>query len=426
MVFQPSQEIHDRLRAERSGVFVDRSRNEPHRWLVAKLPNNVIREIIAGAAVALRAWVVAVEDKQVLTFGLAVFDDPASPLTVFGSCRSDNEAADLRAMLPAGEFPIQFFNETHLPVLSWDAQFDPALAAEVLAQAPTVGDPEAEGPSIRKRANDIVQAALAASPDPRVGTYCQLPLTCVEAQATEIQVIGVGDVHIVSEDEGAEMEVLTLQAFESMFPYGAFINPWVGDAKNGQELCDVLAVSRIREMDNEGIFVVQNKAASAFTEGLGRSTDRRASAIQKDILKGIKQLGGAIRALKAARPVYREQGGISVEIDPPVPGLAEQVPPLNLAERAQQVGHGIVVVSEMHSRVDWDEVMRKLAELGRKTGWFCQVLDLQELGRLISHSDGHPAVLEDWLIRRATAMAERRRPDIRVNFIIDPTVVSEA
>jgi hypothetical protein len=80
----------------------------------------------------------------------------------------------------------------------------------------------------------------------------------------------------------------------------------------------------------------------------------------------------------------------------------------------------------MHPRVDWDEVMRKLAELGRKTGWFCQVLALQELGRLISHSNGRPAVLENWLSCRAMAMAERKRPDIRFNFIIDPTVESEA
>jgi hypothetical protein len=126
-------------------VVFGRSLNEPHRWLVAKLPNNVIREIMPGAAVALRAWVVTVDDKLVLTFGLAVFDDPASPLTVFGACRSDNEAADLRLMLASGEFPIQFFNETHLPVLYWNARIDCGLAANVLAQSPSVGYPAADG-----------------------------------------------------------------------------------------------------------------------------------------------------------------------------------------------------------------------------------------------------------------------------------------
>ena len=49
MVFLPSQEIHDRLIAELSGVYIDRSLNAPHLWLVAKLPTNLIREIKAGA-----------------------------------------------------------------------------------------------------------------------------------------------------------------------------------------------------------------------------------------------------------------------------------------------------------------------------------------------------------------------------------------
>jgi hypothetical protein len=422
MLFQPSQEIHDRLRAELSGVFVDRSLNEPHRWLVAKLPTNVIREIMAGARVSLRVWVVTVDDKLVLTFGMTVFDDSASPMTVFGSCRSDNEATDLRHMLADGAFPIQFFNETCLPLLFWDARIDPSVARDVLALAPSVGYPEAEGRNIREKANDIVQAALAASPDPREGVYCELLLTCAESQAMKIQLVGVGDVQLTNEDEGAEMEVLTLQAFEAVFPFGAFINPWAGDSKNGQELCDVLAVSRIRELDNEGIFVVQNKAASATTKGLGRSTDRRASAITKDILKGIKQVSGAIRALKAGTPIYREQGGIGVEVDPPIPELNGRIEPLELQERAKQIGHGLIVVSEMHSRVDWDKVMNKLAKLCLATEWCCQVLDLKELGRLITHSDGRPAVLEDMLQRRGVEMARQKKPDIRFHFIVEPEV----
>jgi hypothetical protein len=417
MIFTPSQEIHDRLPAERAGVFVDRSLNEPHRWLVAKLPTNLIREIMAGAPVSLRAWVVAIDDKLVLSFGLTVLDDPVAPMTIFGSCRSDGEAADLRILLAAGAFPIQFFNETFLPVLYANCRFDPNLAQGVLALAPSVGYPEAEGFKVRERANDVVQDVLSGNSDPRIRASCDLPVTFAEMQTTQVLIADVGEVQLTDPDEGGELEVLTLQAFEHMFPFGAFINPWVGEGKKQRELCDVLAVSRVREVDSEGVFVVQNKVASAFPEGLRRTTERRASSIQKNILKAIGQLGGAIKALKAGETVYREKGGTSVEVDPPIPELAG-AEPLNLKERANQVGHGIVVISEMHGSVDWHEVLRALAEVSVATGYCCQVLDLPELGRLVTHSHGRPAVLEDLLLKRAEAMVESRNPLVRFNFIV--------
>lgn len=417
MIFTPSQEIHDRLRMELSCAFVDRSSNESHRWLVVKLPNNLIREIMAGAPLTLRAWVVAIDENLVLTFGLTVTDDPVSPMTVFGSCRSDAEEDDLCVMLAGGAFPVQFFNETFLPLLYADCRIDAGAAAEVLALAPSVGYPEAEGLKIREQANDVVQEVLSGKADTRVRASFESPLTFAATRTTDIIVPGVGPVTLTDTNEGAEFERLTLQGFEFLFPFGAFINPWVGEGKKGRELCDVLAVSRNREAENEGIFVVQNKAASAFPDGLSRTTERRASAITKDILDGIRQLGGAIRAIRAGRTIYRCKGGTSVEIDP-----APDVPveTLNLKERANQVGHALVVVSEMHWQVDWDEVMAKLAVLSRKTGYCCQVLDLPELGRLITHSHRRPAVLEDLLIRRFSAMAEKMRPDIRFNFVLKP------
>ena len=142
------------------------------------------------------------------------------------------------------------------------------------------------------------------------------------------------------------------------------------------------------------------------------------SSIQKNILKAIGQLGGAIKALKAGETVYRKKGGTSIEVDVPIPELAGAVEPLNLKERANQVGHGIVVISEMHGSVDWSEVLRALAEVSVATGYCCQVLDLPELGKLVTHSHGRPVVLEDILLKRAEAMVESRNPLVRLNFIV--------
>jgi hypothetical protein len=418
MIFTPSQEIQDRMRSERAGVFVDRSLNEPHRWLVAKIPTNVIREIIAGAPIVLRAWIVAIDDMLVLTFGLSVFDDPAAPATYFGSCRSDIEAESLRVLLSHGAFPLQFHNETFLPLLYAECRVDQTLADDVLKLAPSVGYPEEKGLKIRKRANDVVQEALSGKADLRIRAFCDLPVSFSHTQPIQVYVAGVGEVEITDSDEGGELEQLTQQAFESLFHFGTFINPRVGEALKQRELCDVLAVSRVREVDTEGVFVVQNKVASAFPDGLKRRTERRAKTIQNNILKAIAQLTGAIRALKAGEAIYRAEDGSNVEVDPPIAELVGTVEPLNLKERANQVGHGIVVISDMHEMVDRHEVLVALAEASLATGYCCQVLDLQELGRLITHSRERPALLENLLWKRMEAMVERKDPFIRFNFIV--------
>ncbi len=147
MVFLPSQEIHDRLIAELSGVYIDRSLNAPHLWLVAKLPTNLIREIKAGAEVSLLVWIVAIEDNLIAAFGLKVYDDPAAPRTFFGSCRSDEETADLLTVLAAGGFPLQIHNENFLPLFSAECQFDSQQASTIRSMVPSASHSGEKGVS---------------------------------------------------------------------------------------------------------------------------------------------------------------------------------------------------------------------------------------------------------------------------------------
>src|SRR5437016_28213 len=86
MGYSLSSEIHDRMFFELAGVFIDRAFNPPpYLWLVAKLPMNLIREIRAGAELALMAWMVQVDEHLVPSFGLRVYDDRAAPFTTYGS-----------------------------------------------------------------------------------------------------------------------------------------------------------------------------------------------------------------------------------------------------------------------------------------------------------------------------------------------------
>ena len=221
--------------------------------------------------------------------------------------------------------------------------------------------------------------------DARMRASCTQPLILERMQSLRSYAPGSGLVYLDDKDEGDELERLALQAFEFLCPFGVFHQPQVERGVKRRELCDVLAVSRIREHEDEGIFVVQSKVASVTPEGLGRSTTRRAASIQKNIMSAISQLKGAVKRLRDGDLVLRADG-TSIELDPPRPELTEVIEPLNLRERANKVGNGIALVSDMHEGVDWKKVARELLASCNSTKYFFHVLDLRELQRLVTRS----------------------------------------
>jgi hypothetical protein len=414
MIFCPSKEIHDRFRAELAGVFIDRSVNAPYIWLVAKLPMNLIREIRAGAGLSLLVWTLKIDADIIYAFGLRVHDDPSAPRTFFGCCRSDDETWDLRALLDAGSFPLQVHNENFLPLLSVQCRFDPDEAKDVINVIPSPVTQGEEGFRVRERANDAIEELLAGHDTNRIAGSCAVPLCFENTEILKVHVIGSGDISLDDPDEGRELERLTFQAFDSLFPFGTFHGPLVGTVKKRRELCDVLAVSRVRELENEGVFVIQNKVASASSKGLKRKTARRAKSIQNNILAGIRQLEGAIKMVRAGEHIYRADGS-SIEIDPAQ--IIGPVEPLSLRQRAAEIGQGIVLISDMHEEVDWQAVFLALGKVFLSTKYYCHVLDLQELGRLITHSRGRPAIFEGLLLRRGAEMLKNRHALVRFHFV---------
>jgi hypothetical protein len=320
----------------------------------------------------------------------------------------------LRALLAAGAFPLQVHNENFLPLLSVQCTFDPRDASEVIGVIPSTVTPGEKGFRIRERANDAIEESLAGHDSGKIAGFCALPLWFENTEMLKVHVIGSGDISLDDPDEGGELERLTFQAFDSLFPFGTFHGPQVGTAKKRRELCDVLAVSRVRELKNEGVFVIQNKVASASSEGLKRKTARRAKSIQNNIIAGIRQLEGAIKMLRAGEHIYRADGS-PIEIDPAQ--VIGHVEPLNLRERAAEIGQGIVLISDMHEEVDWQAVFLALGKVFLSTKYYCHVLDLQELGRLITHSRGRPAIFEGLLLRRGEEMLKKQHALVRFHFV---------
>lgn len=84
------------------------------------------------------------------------------------------------------------------------------------------------------------------------------------------------------------------------------------------------------------------------------------------------------------------------------------VGPLDLKTRANRMGHAIVVVSELHPRVDWEEVWKELKKASQKTNYFFHVLDLQELQTLTLNAAGRPVLFDYFMLERWKRTARRR------------------
>jgi hypothetical protein len=419
MLYAPSARISELLKVEQVGVWLDRSSNPPGLWMVAKLPMNVIRAINAGATVSLGAWVVETDGKRAAAFGFRVDDNPQHPTLYFGACRSAEQVEDLCALLAMTAFPLQIHNETMLPILHADCRIVPEQGRPAVDLLRLEHDyPARQDRDLRMRALDIIAASAEpnAPIDGRLRVSCLQPLVFERTQALKTYAAGTGLISLDDPDEGNELERLAFEAFDYLCPFGTFHQPRVGEGRKRRELCDILAVSRVREQEDEGLFVIQSKAASVTRETLGRTDARRASSAQKNILCAVDQLRGAIRRLRAGDQIFRSDG-TPVEVDPPVPELIGIVEPLNIRERASQVGHGIVLVSDMHPGVDWEAVARELIDATETVGYLCHVLDLRELQRLVSNSAGRSAMLENYLTHRWQLMVQHKSALVRSEFI---------
>lgn len=414
MMLMPSSRVASRLMNEPAGVWIDASANEYEFWLVAKLRNTLIREIDTGAAVDFNVWVVDTDDGRFAVFGFVVHDGD-EPEVIYGACRSTDEIDLLRRLLESGNAPLQIHNENELPLLSGFVAFDPAAASEAAAALPTSSYPRGNGFLLRGVALDIVRDSLQSDQSPtdsRICEYARLPLQITDLERLTATVAGVGSFTLDDGDQGVELEKLTFQLLDRLFPFGVYHSPERDDRDGRREVCDVLAVSRIPTCPEEGILVIQNKVATV--DGRARTAQRRASSIEKNMSKGLKQTVGAIRQLKEGVPVYHKDGP-PIEIDST--DISGSIPALNLLERAQQVGHGIILVSELHPDIDGRIIWAELESACRKTGWPIHVLDLMELHQMVLNANDESALLEHYLLERWKRQAAKKDALVRVRFL---------
>lgn len=380
-----------------------------------KIQNYLVREIYKGAQVVLDVYVVKVINEYVVVYGLAVYDDKTHPKLIYGACRSVLEMQNLVSFLKLETFPVQFHNEIQVPILNANCKFDPQKSTKILSAITDFKCLSRESnDKVREKALDIIEKFTRneAGNEPLIVLKCELSLEFSKMLPINVDFLDSEQISLEGEEQGKELENLTYILFEDLFQYGTFHSPKRDDTKGLLEICDVLAVSRINPLENEGVFVVQNKVT--LTDGKDRTLKKKGKSIESNIKKAIRQSIGAIRKIKKGIQVYKSDG-TRIEADPPE--IEKLIEPLELKDRAQNVGFGIIVISDMHESVNWVSVLLKLVEAYEKTGYLHFVLDLSEICKLIENSNGKPAILEFYLIERWKSYYKEKTAMIRQRLV---------
>ena len=128
--------------------------------------------------------------------------------------------------------------------------------------------------------------------------------------------------------------------------------------------------------------------------GYNKNESRRLSGIQKQAEKAIKQLVGAANAFMRGSTLFDTKGDeISVE---------RKIPP-----------HCIVLITELMTCGNWDEITKQLSDAIEQTGAFFHLLDLREFITLLKQSSGDPRLIDYNLMQRCRLFMEKKSVFIR-------------
>ena len=381
MGFVPSLRLSENLSLASIGVWPEEV-SDGCAVLVCKIPETAIKALHMGARCSFFVAVVRAEPLDLLCLGLRVNDEPEHPFTALMSDTSPEDLPLLQQILTAGSTTLHCLNELNHPMLSASCSMD-RDAAGTAAQALRTSNywlltlessKQLHLSSLSRLLNlaldrfgqYVHRSPTDAVPD-EIKVGADLPLTLEIRPPTEVFEVtpttADGPFVIGDNDEGKKLERLTHLLIDLAYPGRSHRSPQVEDADSTRELIDVLA------FDERSICVAEAKALSVLNVRRDRPSSRRATSVTKHIKKAIGQLTGAMNNLRSDAPIFTADGG-----------------PLTVPNRKEAPAHAIVVVSEMHTFVDWKRVAARVVQESedesRKA--LFHVMDLQELSALTS------------------------------------------
>lgn len=388
----PSERVYNSMRSETASIwYVPAYDGEETTSLLIKAPTPTLKALIAGCPMQL---LFGKKDTYLCT-GTRIGDMPDTPLLLSRAQIAAEEHTALIQSMKRKKFPIFLFNEMDICLASSSIEI---TEHESLALLKLI---ENESSLYVGNFNDDVSLAIDcfvfsidkshAYPNAHVIPIVEIIPKAGEWKTNNICFLNNDSyytINISNKNEGETFENTIWGSLESVFPTTLYKGPQVQHGDKRREFTDVFAYYEY------GSFLIEAKDLSVIQAGYNKNESRRLSGIQKQAEKAIKQLVGAANAFMRGSTLFDTKGDeISVE---------RKIPP-----------HCIVLITELMTCGNWDEITKQLSDAIEQTGAFFHLLDLREFITLLKQSSGDPRLIDYNLMQRCRLFMEKKSVFIR-------------
>lgn len=189
-------------------------------------------------------------------------------------------------------------------------------------------------------------------------------------------------------EEGATLEKYVWLSIESLFPFSIYLNPKFKNSKGDKELTDILAFYDL------GVFLIETKGLSIFSQTKEKSMDKKVATLQKHIKKAIKQLIGATENIQRGTEFFNSK---------------EE----KIVFKRNIIPHCIVLVSELLPFGDWKSIQKEILIAMIDAKIYLNVLDFREFATLVKNTKGKKEFLDYYLMQRTEKFVEHDNVHLR-------------
>jgi hypothetical protein len=301
-------------------------------------------------------------DNGSLMYGVLVDDDSQSPLGLWSLVEREDELQALIRIIKGERFMLAMFNEAVANICSGLVKLrGGAHELANVRRAVNLASPgdfetaEAEVTTLLEswHANGTGLRVLTSD-----GVHEWGPNKCLYI-TTQLQ---TSELDLLHSDEGRQQEEIAAWITDSLQPSGVFQNPTAQEG-TPRELCDLLLTHAFSTI------LFESKALSILSaQALPKRTKLR-NLVAKHIEKALRQLSGASRNLKSGVRITDTDG---VEIN---------------VERGQPP-HCVVIIPDLTLLNGIEPtILKDIAEFGKKTGAFLNILDPSQLFSMMMDSN---------------------------------------
>lgn len=383
MTITPSDSLEKKLYNAKTGLWPEHLVGKREVVLALKIPTNVIKAVYRSANCLAIISVIEAEQANIMCIGLEIKDEIENPFRVFQPIVTAEEQHLIEKLLLYPTFELHFFDENSRHLLGTTCSSDYSSGKKAIDEVKNIRLFCLDHYEVEKVSTYLIETILHkldlaldifqedinsqinGKPTMAITKHI-IPLSLTILDQIPIYETTAGKFKLNDIDEGGGLEKSTYNLLEKIYRNNTFLSPQV-QKKVQRELTDVLGF----DFDSKTICLVESKAMSVLNTRRNKLSKRRATSVEKQIFKGIKQLKGAIMKIRSCNEIYDREGRI-----------------LNIPARDTSIIHAIVAISELYLFIDWQEVASKLIEVSEQDRYraLFHVIDLQELQYIIAYS----------------------------------------